>query len=73
MHNEASFSMISMDMLYLQVSQMPRSPDLTIFVLTTTTDDDNRRRQTKLITLPLAHVRGVIRYVACNLSGLCIS
>ena len=38
---------------------MPRSPDLAIFVLTTdrqTTD----RRQTKPITLPLAHARGVI-------------
>ena len=34
---------------------MPRSPDLAIFVLTT---DD--RRQTKPITLPLAHARGVI-------------
>ena len=33
---------------------MPRSPDLAIFVLTT---DD--RRQTKPITLPLAHARGV--------------
>ena len=41
-HNEASFSTISTDMLYLQVAQTPRSPDLAIFVLT----DDDRRRQT---------------------------
>ena len=27
-HNEASFSMTSTDMLYLCVTQMPRSPDL---------------------------------------------
>ena len=38
-HNEASFSMISTDMLYLRVTQMPRSPDLAIFVLTTDTTD----------------------------------
>ena len=38
-HNEASFSTISTDMLYLQVAQTPRSPDLAIFVLTTTTTD----------------------------------
>ena len=37
-HNEATFSTISTDMLYLQVAQTPRSPDLAIFVLTTTTD-----------------------------------
>ena len=34
---------------------MPRSPDLAVFVLTI----DNDRRQTKPITLPLAHARGV--------------
>ena len=32
--NEASFSTISTDMLYLRVAQTPRSPDLAIFVLT---------------------------------------
>ena len=37
-HNEASFSTISTDMLYLRVTQTPRSPDLAIFVLTTTDD-----------------------------------
>ena len=31
-HNEASFSTILMDLLCLQVAQMPRSPDLAIFV-----------------------------------------
>ena len=61
-HNEASFSTISTDKLYLRVAQMPRSPDLAIFVLTTQTDDRQTtdRRQTKPITLPLAHARGVI-------------
>ena len=41
-HNEASFSTISTDMLYLRVAQTPRSPDLAIFVLTT--DDDRQNR-----------------------------
>ena len=50
-HNEASFSTISTDMLYLRIAQTPTSLDLAIFV---------RRRQTKPITLPLAHARGVI-------------
>ena len=36
---------------------MPTSPDLAIFVLTT--DNDRQQRQTKPITLPLAHARGV--------------
>ena len=53
-HTEASFSAIFTDRLHLRVAQMPRSPDLAIFVLTTD------RRQTKLITLPLAHARGII-------------
>ena len=57
-HNEASFSTISTDKLYLWVAQMSRSPDLAIFVLTT--DRQTDRRQTKPITLPLAHARGVI-------------
>ena len=35
-HNEASFSTISTDILYLWVAQMPGSPDLAIFVLMTT-------------------------------------
>ena len=38
-HNEASFSTISTDTLYLRVAQMPRSPDPAIFVLTTDTTD----------------------------------
>ena len=46
-HNEASFSTIPTDILYLRVAQMPRSPDPAIFVLT------------QPITLPLAHARGV--------------
>ena len=33
---------------------MPRSPDLAIFVIL-----NNDRRQTKPITLPLAHARGI--------------
>ena len=40
--------------LCLQLAQVPRSADLAIFVPTTTT------MTTWLITLPLAHVRGVI-------------
>ena len=55
-HTEANFSAIFTDTLYLQVTQMPRSPDLAIFVLTT----DHRQLQTKPITLPLAHACGVI-------------
>ena len=39
---------------------MPRSQDLAIFVQTTD------RQQTKLITLPLAHVHGVIIVHAYN-------
>ena len=31
-HNEASFSAMSTDMLYLRVAQMPRSPELASFV-----------------------------------------
>ena len=54
----SQFLTISMDMLYLRVAQMPRSPDPMIFVLTTT---DDRRRQTQPIILSLAHVRGVIK------------
>ena len=40
-HNEANLSTILTDMLYLQVAQMPRSPDLAIFLLTT---DDRQNR-----------------------------
>ena len=39
-HNEASFSAIFTDTLHLRVAQMPRSPDLAIFVLMT----DNRQK-----------------------------
>ena len=62
-HNEASFSTISTDKLYLRFAQTPRSPDLAIFVLTT--DRQTDRRQTKPITLPLAHARGVIMTELC--------
>ena len=41
------------DLLLLQLAQIPRSPDLVIFVLTPMTT-------TRLITLPLAHAHGVI-------------
>ena len=58
-HNEANFSTTSTDKSYLRVAQIPRSPDLAIFVLTTD-DRQTDRRQTKPITLPLAHARGVI-------------
>ena len=57
-HTEASFSAILTDTLQLGLAQMPRSPDLAIFVLTDDNDDE-----TKLITLPLAHARRVIIYM----------
>ena len=50
------FLLNSTNSLCLWVAWMPRSQDLAIFATTTT--DDNRR-QTKLIALPLAHVRGI--------------
>ena len=59
-HAEASFSAIFTDALHLRVAQMSRSPDLGIFVLTTDDRQTDDRRQTKPITLPLAHARGVI-------------
>jgi hypothetical protein len=52
-HNEVSFSTISTDLLYLRVAQMPRCPDLAIFVLT----DKQTNGQTEPIALPLAHTR----------------
>ena len=48
MLNEASFSTISTDMLCLRVAQMPRSPDLVIFVLT------DRQTNRQMVALPLA-------------------
>jgi hypothetical protein len=55
-HNEAGISTISTDSLRLRVAQMPRSPDLAIFVLTTD------RQTPKPIALPLLRMRarGVI-------------
>ena len=45
-HTEASFLAILTDTytlyMYLRVAQMPRSPDLAIFVLTTDNDRQNR-------------------------------
>ena len=38
---EASFSPTSTDSLYLQVAQVPRSPDLVIFVDDNDNDNDN--------------------------------
>jgi hypothetical protein len=49
--NEARFSTTSMDLLYLLVAQMPRYPDMAIFVVT--------GRRTEPITLPLAHGRAL--------------
>ena len=63
-HNEASFSTITTDMLYLRVAQTPRSPDLVIFVLTTDDDDE-----TKQIALPLAHAYGVINLLLHGFTG----
>ena len=53
-HTEATFLSISTDLLCLRVAQMPRCPDLAIFVVTT---DD--RQQTKPIAFFLVHARGV--------------
>ena len=52
---EASFLPNLTDLLLLQFAQMPRCPDLAIFVSTITT-----MTMTQPITLPLAHVRRVI-------------
>ena len=57
--NEASFSTILMDMLYLRVDQMPRSPDPVIFVLTTTDTTD--------YFTPCAYARGNYWYYYCML------
>jgi hypothetical protein len=46
-----------MDLLYLRVAQISRCSDLAIFVLI----DRQTDRRTELITLPLAHARGVIK------------
>ena len=51
-HTEASFSPKSTDWLRLQLTQLPRSRDLVIFVPTTT-------MTTQPIALPLVHARGV--------------
>ena len=51
-HTGASFSPSSTDSLPLQLTQVPRSPDLAIFVSMTMTEP---------ITLPLERVCGVIR------------
>jgi hypothetical protein len=51
-HNEAGFSTILIDSLYLRVAQMPRSRDLAIFVLMT--DAGQTDTQTNCFT-PAAH------------------
>ena len=48
---EATFSKISMDSLCLQVTEVPSSRDLVIFVLI---DKQTDRQMTKPIALPLA-------------------
>ena len=54
-HNRASFSTIATDSLCLLVTQMPRSPDLAIFVLTT----DDRKNQ---LLYPLLRMRAAGNY-----------
>ena len=56
-HTEASFSPNSTYSLCLQLTQMPRSPDVAIFVSITTTTT------TQPITLPFVHVCGVIKKI----------
>ena len=69
-HTEASFSPISTDSCCLRVAQIPISQDMAIFMVTTT-DRQTDRRQTKPITLPFAHARGVINWghMVCPLYG----
>ena len=56
---EASFSPNSTDMLPIQLTQMPRSPDLAIFVSTTTTTTTTMTTTTQPIFTPV-HAHGVI-------------
>ena len=56
---DASFSSNSTNSLRLQFTQVPRSPDLAIFVSTTITMTIKMTQM--IITLPLTHVPGVIR------------
>jgi hypothetical protein len=67
-HNEAGFSTISTDSLCLLVTQMPRSRDLAIFVLTT---DD--RQTHKPIALPLLPRVLLLRMRTCGVMSTAIS
>ena len=49
----------SIDSSCLRVAQTPRTRDMAIFLLTTTTTTTT----TRLITLPLAHARGVMKHI----------
>ena len=55
---EASFSPNSIDSSCLRVAQTPRTRDMAIFLLTTMTTTT-----TRLITLPLAPARGVMKHI----------
>ena len=57
-HTKASFSPSLTDLLCLWVAQVPRSRDMETFVLTTTMMTTTR----PMITLPLAHARGLKSY-----------
>ncbi|MCG8622123.1 MAG: hypothetical protein MJE68_09040, partial [Proteobacteria bacterium] len=59
-NSEANFSAIFTDTLHLRVAQIPRSPDVAIFVLTTDMTDDRQNRS----HYPLAHARGIINALA---------
>ena len=61
---EASFLPNSTYLLCLQLSQVPRSPDLAIFVSMTTT------MTTRPITLPLAHACRVIIIIMFIMYGM---
>ena len=52
-HTKANFSPNSIDLLHLQLAQVPRSPDLALILSKTTTT-------TQTIFVPLGHVRRVI-------------
>ena len=54
-----------MDLLCLGAAQMPRTQELTIFMMTIYND-----RQTKSITLSLMHMYGAIRSIVCYSSDI---
>ena len=69
-HTEARFSPNSTDSLCFLVAQVPRPPDMAIFLLTTTTTTTTTTRP---ITLPLAHARGVTKALRAHTPRAAVS